>query len=170
MCVVWSLPVRHRGDTQIVDAESSTNLPPVFGARLAGVDYPESHGAYAIIRDDDGRVAVVESGGALHLPGGGVEAGESNEQALLRECLEECGFAVEVLDFVGRAAQYAVSRQGETFARICDYFRARVVRSECGKATASAERLLWVTVDEAAQGLAHEAHAWAVRKATACEW
>ncbi|MCG3179680.1 MAG: RNA pyrophosphohydrolase [Phycisphaerae bacterium] len=139
---------------------------PAFGQRLAGVDYVERPGSYAIIQDEDGRVAAVESGTDLHLPGGGREPGETDVESLQRECREECGLAIEVLDRIGRAIQYGISRQGEPIAKACDYFRARVLASEPGEVPAKGERLRWVTVDEATQCLAHEAHAWALRRAT----
>ncbi len=149
-----------------MDTESSEKAaPPVFGSRIAGVDCPGRPGAYAIIQDESGHVAVVESGGDWHLPGGGVEPGETAEQTLVRECREECGFAVEVLDFIGRAVQYCTSRQGEPSAKICDCFRARLLSAGDCNAARSGERLLWVTVDEALLRLAHEAHAWALRRA-----
>jgi 8-oxo-dGTP diphosphatase len=60
----------------------------------------------AIVHDGGGRLLVVRRGrppalGLWSLPGGRVEAGESDEEALTREVAEETGLAVAVGDLVG---------------------------------------------------------------------
>lgn len=55
----------------------------------------------AVLRDPEGRVLLVLRGnepdrGTWSLPGGRVEPGESPEQAVVREMLEETGLQVEV--------------------------------------------------------------------------
>lgn len=57
--------------------------------------------ASAVIRDDDGRILLVRRGhppaqGLWSLPGGGVEPGETLEQAAVREVAEETCLIVEV--------------------------------------------------------------------------
>ncbi|MBW5480985.1 NUDIX domain-containing protein [Streptomyces bambusae] len=53
--------------------------------------------ARVVALDGDGRIALVEDGfyllgrRVLHLPGGGIEAGEPPEEAARRECAEEIG-------------------------------------------------------------------------------
>ena len=60
--------------------------------------------AAVIIRD--GRVLLTRRGEGQHLagmwefPGGKLEAGESPEEALVRECQEECGIEVEVTEIL----------------------------------------------------------------------
>jgi len=60
----------------------------------------------AVVRDDAGRLLLVLRGhapaaGTWSLPGGRVEAGESDAQALRREVTEETGLQVEVGRLVG---------------------------------------------------------------------
>ena len=61
----------------------------------------------------DGRVLVVEKrypeGGAFVLPGGGQNPGETLEDAVRRECLEETGLRVEVGE-LPHAREFVVAR------------------------------------------------------------
>ena len=58
----------------------------------------------AAILDDDGRLLAAQRAspsalaGGWELPGGKVEAGERVEDALVRECIEELGVRIELLD------------------------------------------------------------------------
>lgn len=61
----------------------------------------------AVIRDEVGRILVIRRGqeparGAWSLPGGRVEAGETDAQAVVREVAEETGLIVAVGELVGR--------------------------------------------------------------------
>ncbi len=57
----------------------------------------------AVATDAAGRVLLVQRSGegTWGLPGGGVEPGETWVQATVRECLEETGWEVEILDLLG---------------------------------------------------------------------
>jgi 8-oxo-dGTP pyrophosphatase MutT (NUDIX family) len=62
------------------------------------------HAARAVIVDDDRRIAILEvnNGEYFKIPGGGVEFGESIEEALRREAREEAGCDIEILEEIGR--------------------------------------------------------------------
>jgi len=51
--------------------------------------YTKRPGAYGIIENDDGLIAVIKTKTGYFLPGGGIEENESPEECLARECLEE---------------------------------------------------------------------------------
>jgi 8-oxo-dGTP pyrophosphatase MutT (NUDIX family) len=57
----------------------------------------------AVIRDDLGRLLLQEksSGEASSLPAGSIELGESPQEALLREVLEETGFTASIERTIG---------------------------------------------------------------------
>lgn len=61
----------------------------------------------AIILDDDNRVAMLYSRGLNYytLPGGGVDEGESISEAIIRECKEETGYAVEIIREIGTTVE-----------------------------------------------------------------
>lgn len=67
-------------------------------------DFKDRFGARAIIFDSKGRIALMQVSNLNYykLPGGGVDAGESVEEALRRELMEEAGAEhIEILDEIG---------------------------------------------------------------------
>ena len=67
-------------------------------------DFKDRLGARAILFDSKGRIALMQVRNLNYykLPGGGVDAGESVEEALRRELVEEAGAErIEILDEIG---------------------------------------------------------------------
>src|SRR5262245_65866322 len=87
----------------------------VFGAQIEGHTYHIRRAVYAVIPDCEGRVAAVRSRGNLFLPGGGIEAGESPEQALVREVEEECAQRLHIAGKIGEALQYFYASSEDTY-------------------------------------------------------
>ncbi len=81
------------------------NTDKQFGVRVEGIDYLERLGAYGIAIKD-GAVLIEIGKLGYFLPGGGVDEGESMEQALQREFLEETGYELRSLELVGQAVEY----------------------------------------------------------------
>ncbi len=104
----------------------------------------------AVIKDDQGRLLLIKRGhepaaGRWSLPGGKVEPGETDQQAVLREVLEETGLIVTCGGLVG-----VVQRPGPPGAvfDIRDY-----AASVCGgdlRPGDDAAGARWVTAAEAA--------------------
>lgn len=65
--------------------------------------YPMRKAVRAVVFDPEGKIALlhVTRDQYYKLPGGGIEQDENHEAALQRECLEEIGCRVEVLDELG---------------------------------------------------------------------
>jgi ADP-ribose pyrophosphatase YjhB (NUDIX family) len=80
-------------------------------------------GVRAIVRSDDGKFLLVRHTytPGWHFPGGGVERGETTEQALSKELLQETG-----LKLVGKAVlhgvfhNHGVSKRDHVLAYLCD--------------------------------------------------
>jgi ADP-ribose pyrophosphatase YjhB (NUDIX family) len=79
----------------------------------------------AIVRDRDGRILVVRRGRPpgerlWSIPGGRVEAGETDAEAVVREVLEETGLVVDVEEQAGSAILPAL-QPGDRY-QVTDYF------------------------------------------------
>lgn len=147
------------------ESELAPVLPePVFGARDPGIAYLVRPSAYAVIEDAAGRIALVRTPEGVYLPGGGIEAGETAPQAIVREAIEECGLAVRVGSWSVAAVQfcYAIPEQ-EHFEKHSVFFEAAIERI-VGGATEADHELFWAAAGEAPAALSHESQAWAVTR------
>ncbi len=133
-----------------------------FGTKIDGVDYPDRPGVYALVMRADGLIGCVENKrGFLHLPGGGVDTGESDEQALRREIYEEMVREIDTFHFVGEARQYYHSLVNGNVNKICKYFIVTLTDGFDGHG----DRITrWVTFDEFKNKSQTEAHTWALEK------
>src|SRR5262249_12628699 len=132
---------------------------PVFGVRIDGCRYTVRPSAYAILRDDDDRIAIVREDKGWFLPGGGIEPGETAEQALIREIQEECGFTVRLGRIVASATQIVHSPAGHTGVdKHSTFFDAAIVAA--GAPTEPGTETAWVSRQEAVRRLAHQSHRW----------
>src|SRR5262245_45846627 len=119
----------------------------VFGQAADGYRIVPRPSAYAVIVDSHKRLAIVRTPEGTFLPGGGIDPGETPEQAVIRESLEECGFVVGVEGWVGRAREIVwVPREQHYSSKESEFFRA-VVRG-AGIRTEQDHWLLWATAGE----------------------
>lgn len=137
---------------------------PQFGLKKAGVEYIDRPGVYGVIRDNQGRIAVVKAGEGYFLPGGGMDAGESHQQAMDREAREECGLGARILRPIGRADQRCTTRSGRHYTKQCEYFEAEFIPGTECEPSEPDHQLLWMSPDEAIRSLMLEADVWALRK------
>jgi len=136
---------------------------PEFGSRTSGNVYVPRPGAYGLIFDDKGRIAVMETPRGCFLPGGGTEEGETPEETLIREVREECGFSVAIGRRLGEAAEYRDTLGHEFAIRKDCVFFAATVTSAGGAATEADHTLIWLEPQEVETRLAHGSQRWAVR-------
>jgi ADP-ribose pyrophosphatase YjhB (NUDIX family) len=154
----------------VVFSSARLKAPPLireFGIAKPDVNYVLRPGAYGVIRNHAGLVAVVLTPSGAYLPGGGQEAGEPLEATLIREVREECGLTVRALNFVGVADELVFSQEEQQhFRKRCVFFKSVVQHGGKTQGTEPDHRLTWLAPHEAVLQVVHESHKWAVQ--TAC--
>lgn len=139
---------------------------PQFGEPDAGREHRDRPAAFGIAVKD-GKIALVrveKPGHApwLDLPGGALDPGEDEPQALVREFGEETGLAIEAGARFAAADQYFVNTDGEAFNNRAGFWTVAAF-SEAPQLKIEADHtLVWLDPHEALKRLRHDAHAWAV--------
>ena len=139
---------------------------PQFGEPEPGRSYPDRPAAFAIV-ERDGEIAVAQvtfegGGGRLDLPGGGIDPGETAEQAAARECGEEVGLRIAIEAEVTRADHYFVNEDDSRVNTRGVFFAARLVEEAPGLKIEDDHALEWMAPHEALLALDRESHVWAV--------
>ena len=127
-------------------------------SELAADLYRRREAARAVVIDDADMVALlyVKDGNYYKLPGGGIKQGEDPVTALKRECLEEVGVEIEVLDDIGVIVEY---KKPFNLKQTSYCYVARVKGEKGMPAFTKKEikegfELAWVAVNDAKQLLA----------------
>lgn len=139
--------------------------PLQFGRQPEGAAPRDRPAAFAVVVRD-GRIATAfiqrPDGTYTDLPGGALEAGETDAQACVREVGEETGLVVRPLRLLGRASQFLRTVEGEQVNNRCALFEADVAGEDAALKVEDDHTLQWLDPVEAVRVLRHDAHAWAV--------
>lgn len=143
-----------------------TRLPLLqFGTAEAGLDYRRRATAFGLVFHD-GRLAGVRvdrgRGSYFDLPGGAVDGDETEEQALVREFLEETGLTVRPTARIAEASQYFRRSDGEPINNSGGFWIAERLSLDPAAKVEADHELVWLDPYRALKDLRHEAHAWAV--------
>lgn len=106
----------------------------------------------AFLFNDKGEIAVAfsEKVNFYNIPGGGMDEGETPEQCLKREILEETGYDCEILAYLG----YVLENRGQTdYSTRSNFFAAKITGKFKGIDLTERERelnthILWVSVSK----------------------
>jgi 8-oxo-dGTP diphosphatase len=146
-----------------IDGVTDWRDAPVFGQPPSGTGVRIRPSAYAILRNDRGEFAVVRSREGIYLPGGGMDPGETPQETVIRETLEECGLMIGIGSWATTAIQFAWSEAEQIhFEKRSTFVDATIVGVDTSHLEPDHE-VLWVDADRACELLTHESHGWAVR-------
>ncbi len=141
------------GSVLMPHATAATGLPTC--PRCGFVDYQNPRPCVAILIISDGKLLLARRGiepakGAWDIPGGFVEDGESAEEAVVREALEETTLHVQVTAFLGSIPDIYGDRETPTL-NLC--YMADVVSGEPSPRS-DVESLAWFSMTELPNNLA----------------
>jgi 8-oxo-dGTP diphosphatase len=135
-----------------------------FGRAQHGVVHKERPSVYGLCKRQDDKIAVVRVGDgapyAFYLPGGAVESGESDPEALIRCFDRETGLTVWPIRQMGRAGQFAVTDTGPVNA-LCAFFEVELTATD-GAPGDGGYRLIWMSAADALLKMRHDSHAWCI--------
>lgn len=131
----------------------------IFGNKENEI-YHNRKGAY-LIAVKDGKVALVKTKKGYFLLGGKIEFSESDEECIIRECLEETGFSVKVGEFVCSAEMFAKHEKIGYFHPIQHYYCGEFIR-KIQNPTEAEHTFEWVDYDLAKGNLFVEMQNWAL--------
>ncbi|ATP40496.1 NTP pyrophosphohydrolase [Solibacillus sp. R5-41] len=136
-----------------------------FGNRNYDLNYWKRTGAYAVIQNDHLQFLCVEDlDGNLFLVGGGVEADESPECALLRESIEETGHKIQIVKIIGKAERHWVSAR---YPRDSQHNIGILYACELLEKIAEPvekETMRWVDFNDLEKHLFHEHHLYLIKQ------
>lgn len=149
-----------------MDKNNASKEKLEFGEPLEGINYRHRPGAYAIILNQGNEVCLVRTPGGYALPGGGIEDGEEKEEALLREVMEETGYAVGIQQYIGTAYHYTHSDTEGYLKKECFYYACAFQAAE-KEPTEGDHFPEWHSGEEALNKLIEkeQSHYWAVKTA-----
>lgn len=141
---------------------------PQFGERDPELAYRDRPSAFGLWRGADGRIAVVriarENGTFDHdLPGGALDPGETDAQALVREFREETGLAILPGALVGRADQYVPNHTSGPVNNRCGFYEV-LAATLAGPIQEPDHELIWLDPAEAPGLMYKGSAAWAIRR------
>jgi 8-oxo-dGTP diphosphatase len=140
---------------------------PQFGEPEPGRQYPDRPAAFVVL-EHEGKVACVRvalrrDGPKIDLPGGGLDPGESHQQAAARECGEEAGLKVDIEgEAFARADHYFINGEDVSNNTRGVFFAARLVGEDPALKTEEDHELTWLAPLEALRALDRDSHAWAL--------
>jgi 8-oxo-dGTP diphosphatase len=139
---------------------------PQFGAPEPGRTYRDRPAAFGIV-EREGRIALVQVEKPGHrawldLPGGALDPGEDEAQAVVREYGEETGLKVRAGEVYAHADQRFINTDGQAFNNRAGFLVLTLLGEAPELKIEDDHTLVWLPAAEALVRLRHEAHAWAV--------
>jgi len=135
-----------------------------FGVADPQVTYQHRHAVFGLLLQDGlmASVRVTRDHPYHDLPGGAVEAGESEEQALIREFREETGLGIRPVEKLLEVGQFFTKSDGVAVNNCGGIWWVEATDDSAVAKIEEDHELVWMAPDLALERLRHDAHAWAV--------
>ena len=139
---------------------------PQFGVQRPGLECRDRPSAYGVALRE-GLIALVfvtlpDREPFFDLPGGGIDPGESETDALIREFGEETGLVVRTGRLITRADQFMISADNEPFNSRGAIFEVEIEDEDPDLKVEHNHQTVWLDPRAAVIALRHDSHAWAV--------
>jgi len=131
----------------------------VFGTKENRV-YIDREGAYIIPIKGD-KVGVVETAKGFFLIGGGMNYGESEKHCIIRECIEETGYQVEINQRICSAETYCEHLTVGFFHPIQVYYSGRLLQKIREPAEVD-HAFRWICIESVQSQMFLEMQSWAI--------
>ena len=95
---------------KLIIGQEESNLN-VICPKESNIDYTKRNGAYAIIKMGENKIAIAKENDEYFFLGGGIEEGESEQQALTREIIEETGYILKNVQYFDTVKSYEYSEK-----------------------------------------------------------
>ena len=115
--------------------------------------YMKRIGAYALISNKKNLLAIVKTNTGYFLPGGGVKENETFENCLQRECIEEMGFKIRILNDIACGNYYFYSTTLNTDMESIGYFYECEILEKFNSNTEEDHLLVWLDPKDAVKSL-----------------
>ncbi len=144
-----------KSNQQISEIPQFGNKPENFTTRIS---------AYGVIFNDKKELVVLEVNGKYFLPGGGIDEGEDPEEAVRRETMEEAGYEVGDLEFVGKANQYFDMTKLGPLKKEGAFFVGKIKGEKIREGIEEDHHVRVVSVEHFLNSTANDFYKWAVKE------
>lgn len=137
-----------------------------FGQADPDTDYLLRPAVFGLVFHDEkiACVRVTRDTPYFDLPGGAIDGDETEQQALMREFVEETGMTVRPLERIAEAGQYFRKSDGAPVNNLGAFWIGERLALEPARKVETDHELVWLHPRTALADLRHDAHAWAVAK------
>ncbi len=141
-------------------------LKKVFGEKIQAENYHDRIAAYVVLVDKELIAVVCTPSGKLFLPGGKIEDGETKEECVKRECMEEMGMKVALKEYFAVGERYFYHESSNRYSHAIGHFYFADEYEQVCEPLEAGNKVIWMTYDEAMRDFYHPHHKWAVE----CVW
>jgi len=139
-----------------------------FGEEVLDGTYVNRFASYGIFLAPSGQLLFSEVGDKFHLPGGEIEKGETSEESLARELIEEVGCVCRIDGTIGEVSFFTYSGKYKKYYKNNAKYYYGVVEKEVHEGLETeveySHHRVYASLEEGLQKLQRPAAQWALRR------